>query len=199
VAKRDRAPLLSSRVVDGAAVWHEVFKSSAGMEAPMQNIARILVPIDFSPCSLAALDHAMLLAERFGASIEVLHVWEPPPYGARFGVAPGLDLYGAQPLLEEFAHTDGGKRMEELLRALEERFIKVRGRLASGDPCDTILELVRHDDYDLVVMGTHGRTGIARLLSSSIAERVVRFCTCPVLTVRSQATEPSTLMGGVHS
>ncbi len=164
----------------------------------MQTIARILVPIDFSPCSEAALDHAMVLAERFGAAIEVLHVWEPAPYGARFHVAPALDLYDAQPRLEDFAHTDGGRRMEALLQALEQRFIKVRGRLASGDPCDTILELAQPDAYDLVVMGTHGRTGIARLLSSSVAERVVRRCACPVLTVHSEL-EPPIDMDGVRS
>ncbi len=62
--------------------------------------------------------------------------------------------------------------------------LEARGRLESGDACDTILSVASDDDYDLIIMGTHGRTGLSHLFLGSVAERIVRRSTCPVMTIR---------------
>ena len=132
-------------------------------------IGRILVPVDFSDCSLAALDHAASLAQRFGASIHVLHVWDH-----------------RDQTLAHFAQTGAGEAMDSVLGDLEQHGVGgVRGRLASGDPSETIIQIAREEHYDLIVMGTHGHSGLVHLLHGSVAEKVVRRAPCPVLTVRT--------------
>ena len=147
----------------------------------MNSIERILVPIDFSPCSDAALEYGIFVAERFDATLHVLHVWEPVHL-----VAPDMVMWrgdGAA-ALSEFARTQAGKEVERILARLDRRGLRARGRLESGDPYELILGLARDEKFDLVVMGTHGRTGLAHLLSGSVAEKVVRNAPCPVMTIR---------------
>jgi nucleotide-binding universal stress UspA family protein len=151
----------------------------------MFSIRRILVPVDFSPCSRAALDYAVDLATVFSAEVEVLHVWEPPLY-----LSPEMlvNVAGRPPIsLSEFAQTAAGRQMDELLASVEKRGVRVHGRLAYGVTTETILHSAA-EDCDLVVMGTHGRTGFAHLVLGSVAERVVRHAACPVLTIHSLAT-----------
>jgi nucleotide-binding universal stress UspA family protein len=150
-------------------------------------VQRILVPVDFSECSWAALEYARYFARCYQATVHVLHVWETPPY-----VDPGttVDVPGRTQTLAEFLRSPAGNEMKRLLDALEDAGSgEVFCRLESGDPCDTIVS-VAHEDYDLVVMGTHGRTGLTHLLLGSIAERVVRRAPCPVLTVRPPRSRP---------
>ena len=153
----------------------------------MTAITRILVPVDFSPCSQAAVDYAASLAERFDAALEVLHVWDPvrtmsPPAG------PGGRAGGGARELSEFAVTEPGQAMDGVLDALEKRGLpRVRGRLATGDPPTAILDAGASDGCDLIVMGTHGRTGLARFVFGSVAEAVVRRAPCPVLTIKAAA------------
>ena len=147
----------------------------------MQNIRRILVPIDFSACSRAAIDYAAFLARSFEASIDLLHVREPPPL---FSPEMVMLMPGDRPgTLTEFAASPGGTECKSLLAELELLRIPVRGRLESGPIAETVVEVA--DDYDLIVMGTHGRTGLTRLVLGSVAEQVVRHARCPVLTVRA--------------
>jgi len=149
----------------------------------MFRVARILVPVDFSACSRAAMEFAAYFAGRFGASVDVLHVWEPPRY-----VIPEVTVeVPGEPkkTLLEFARSEAGKEMESFLEELQRSgTVKVRGRLESGDPTEVILELTDTDEYDLVVMGTHGRTGLSHLFLGSVAEKVVRRSRKPVLTIR---------------
>jgi nucleotide-binding universal stress UspA family protein len=150
-------------------------------------VQRILVPVDFSQCSWAALEHARYFAERYQATVHVLHVWETPPY-----VDPRTtdDLSRPRQTLVEFVHTAAGQEMKRLLAELERaESVEVYCRLESGDPCDTIVR-VAAEGYDLVVMGTHGRKGLTHLLLGSITERVVRRARCPVLTVRARRPRP---------
>jgi nucleotide-binding universal stress UspA family protein len=148
----------------------------------MHTISRILVPVDFSPCSRAALDYAAFLGKRFGASIDVLHVWGPP----RQLWYPWYTVGPVQDWLSSFERTEAGNEMKSLLWHLENNLdITVRGRLESGDPRSTILSVAAEDHYDLIVMGTHGRTGLSHLLLGSIAEGVVQRAPCPVLTIRT--------------
>jgi nucleotide-binding universal stress UspA family protein len=145
-------------------------------------IRRILVPVDFSGCSRSALEYATFLARRFGAEIDVLHAWEPPtPLVGPFFPA---DVELAR--LALFERSDRGRDMKAFLSFVEGRGdVRVRGRLEAGDPSDAILRAARESAYDLIVMGTHGRTGMSHLLLGSISEVVVRRASCPVLTVHA--------------
>lgn len=143
---------------------------------------RVLVPVDFSECSKRALRFAYDLAQAVGASIEVVHVWQPPSF-----VSPDLLVFDPEAesvslrdWVRAEAHRAMGSFMDEM-RAPDG--VSVEPRLEHGDPAETIERLIEETQPDLVVMGTHGRTGVARLLAGSVAERTVRLATCPVLTV----------------
>ena len=142
------------------------------------NVKRILCPTDFSECSRAALQLALQLAERLGASIRLVHVFQLPQY---VGFEDGLTMTAASAQL----FTDLRKRADEQLRAEHElcRVAKVPSTAehVEGAPHAEIVKLSA--EADLVVMGTHGRTGLPRLVLGSVAERVVRLAKCPVLTV----------------
>lgn len=150
---------------------------------PNLNVRRILVPIDFSACSRAALEYAESLAERFGATIDLIYVWEVPPYippESMVGV-PGHDTQ----TLVQVAHQNAEQEMQRFTKDLKERGVKIgRALLDSGDPGRTIVEVAEDEGYDLIVAGTHGRTGFSHLIMGSVAERIVRHAKCPVLTVR---------------
>jgi universal stress protein A len=146
----------------------------------MESISRILVPVDFSACSRAALEYATFLAARLGAAIDVLHVWEPPTFfSADVMIAEG----DRERTLAEFVRTHAGKRMEELLASIERRGVRVRGRLATGSPVDTIITSASQG-YDVIVMGTHGHTGLRHLIAGNVTEKIVRRAPIPVLAVR---------------
>ena len=131
----------------------------------MPTLQKILVPIDGSPPSVAALEHAMVLAEDYDATIEVLYV--RPPDDALTPV-----------VRDEAEHA-----IEAALARAEESLVRhVVRHTVTGDPLAEILEAAR--SADLVVMGTHGRIGRLHALLGSTAEGVVRNAPCPVLTVR---------------
>ncbi len=156
----------------------------------LKSIRRILVPVDFSPCSRSALELAATLATRFDASIDVLHVWEPPAY---VPIDTALATIGSGPpqTLVQIAHAEATEDLEALLVGLDKRSVgEIAGRVASGDPVDVILEAAAAGPYDLIAMGTHGRAGMRHLLMGSVAERVIRRAPCPVLTVRDPRPEP---------
>ncbi len=143
-------------------------------------IERILVPVDFSECSRAALKYAVHFANRLGSSsIDVLHVWQPP-----LNIDPATRLRqegGKEATLSEFIHSQAGQKMKEFLAELEQGGeFSVQGRLETGEPQETVLQVA--EGYDLVVMGTQGESSKAKL--GSIAQRVVRNAACPVLTIR---------------
>jgi universal stress protein A len=153
----------------------------------MLNISRILTPVDYSPCSRAALEHALFFATRFGAKIDVLHVWDVPP-SVRADTLVVSD--GAEQSMQNVLSRGANKEMTQFLADLSaENRARVAIRVEHGDPVPTILEVAR-DGYDLVVMGTHGRTGLSHLLMGSVAEKVVRQAPCPVLTVRLSTDDP---------
>jgi len=133
----------------------------------MNTLQSILVPVDGSPASLAALDHAVTLARDYDARIDVLHV---VPIG--------------HPLTQA-----GEAEIEEAMEGAVERAKQALGdRVATstmvGDPLLEIVRRARDDHFDLIVMGTHGRVGRLHELLGSVAEGVIRNAPCPVLTVR---------------
>ncbi|MEZ0228389.1 MAG: universal stress protein [Planctomycetota bacterium] len=139
----------------------------------MADIRKILVPVDFSTCSRDALEHAIALSERYyGASIDVLHVWESPRPASSTAV--------------EATRVQAMKEMETLLADHEAKgVIKLHRVHEGGEPVPAILDFAKRGDYDLIVMGTHGRTGMAHDYLGSVAEKVVRRAPAPVLTVRA--------------
>lgn len=143
-------------------------------------ISRILVPLDFSPHSQRALEYATALAARLGAALHLLSVVEP------MAAASGLAGEMYFPSLAEL--TD--KMVEEARRYMAESKayvppgLVVTSDVAIGTPATTITDVAQEQKCDLIVMGTHGRTGLAHLFMGSVAERVTRLAPCPVLTVR---------------
>jgi universal stress protein A len=135
----------------------------------MDGLQSILVPVDGSPPSLAALEHAIVLAERGDATITMLHVEAPETLAA-----------ATRDEVERWV-SDAYKRAHERLGD------RVSRRTASGDPLSTIVETARAGHYDLVVIGTHGRVGRLHAMLGSVAEGVVRNAPCPVLTVRDES------------
>lgn len=148
-------------------------------------VKKILVPVDFSDGARAALDLAAGLATAFSAAIELYHVWQPPPLVPVPLVVVSPEQ-GRPLTLEQLARTEAGTQMKDLVEHLRGRGVAtVTSRVGVGDPAHEILDLARVGGFDLIVMGTHGRHGIAHALLGSVAEKVVRRATCPVLTVRS--------------
>ncbi len=146
---------------------------------------RILWPTDFSPLAKTALPYAMDLAADSGADLVLLHVLTPPVAYA------GPEVPGA--LWGELQEKNRRAAQEELHRlAFQVKGPKVRVHtvLAEGVPFDQILRVAKRLRCDLIVIATHGRTGLAHMVMGSVAENIVRRSTCPVLTVRPAAIKP---------
>lgn len=146
------------------------------------DIKRIVVPVDYSEHARATLEYAAVLAERFGASVDVVHVWDRPSYVPDTTVVgkPGEPTKSLADLIRENAEHE----MDEFLkRAKLPAGVTVSHHLESGEPASTIIKVLKTKGGDLVVMGTHGRTGVKHLLLGSVAEKLVRLSPIPVLTV----------------
>jgi nucleotide-binding universal stress UspA family protein len=143
----------------------------------MAAIKRILCPVDFSPASEHALAHAMGLAEQFRARVDVLHAFPVAVYQLTDGAitAPPHVVAEQSARLEE--------ALDQLVKTHARKGVVLDHRLVVGAPQEAILDALERTDYDLVVMGTHGRTGWRRAWLGSVAERVVRMSHVPVLTV----------------
>jgi nucleotide-binding universal stress UspA family protein len=150
----------------------------------MDAIRAILVPVDFSKSSRRALEFASSLGSRYGAAVDVLHVWSVPQFMPpdMLGIA-GSHASELVALVQGNAETELRKLAEEAAR---EGISIRRTRAEPGIASQVILDAVKHDGYDLIVMGTQGRSGLAHVLLGSVAERVVRHADCPVLTVRDK-------------
>ncbi len=134
---------------------------------------RILVPTDFSDFSKAALQHATSLARDTGATLLIVHVHEPVAVTADVG-------YGGFPI-----DLNEAERINELSEVKpEDPDIPVVRQLLTGTPAEEIIRYADHQGVEMIVMATHGRRGLARLLMGSVAESVVRQARCPVLTVK---------------
>ncbi len=162
----------------------------------MLSLKKILLPTDLSEGSARVLAEAELFASKFSATIDLMYVWSPPPLAAPESVITGVGIT-EQPLLEWLRNSASEqlRKFETEARAagvpIGEAFCDL------GDPATAIVERAASGGYDLLVIGTHGRSGLSHLLLGSVAEKVVRRAPCPVLTVRALepgaagATEPS--------
>ncbi len=141
------------------------------------HLEHLLVPVDFGESSDGALGMAVELAERFHAQLTLVHVYEIPSYfydGMAYATADLLTP------IEEAARA----YLDKTLRAVRERIPQADALLQRGAPAAELLTVIERVHPDLVIMGTHGRTGVRRALLGSVAERVVRLSAAPVLTVR---------------
>lgn len=138
----------------------------------------ILVPVDFSAGSLKALDFAMSLARRMGATIMLLHALTPIYLSGKFD-SPRLRSLRAQ------AFEDAKRRLATLSRRLVRRHVPVRHQVLKGAAYAVVVEAASKAKADLIVMGSEGRSGVNRFLVGSVAERVFRHAHCPVLIVRN--------------
>ena len=143
---------------------------------------QILVPTDFSVGSRLAVDYAMELAGRLGASVHLLHVVEDPPVAGLFTEAHA-DLES----LKRKRRSDARHLMNALLGALKRH--DITNEIAGGPVAATIAGVAADRGADFIVMGTHGRTGLSHVLVGSVAEQVLRIAGCPVLTVREGLAE----------
>ena len=152
-----------------------------------ESITRILVPVDFSSHSDRAVRYAATLAGQVGASVELLHVVEDffsiPAYSEIF-------VPNAPDLVQTMVN-DAAQRLELLKEGMFPHGAAVTTNVFIGRAAATIVDHARAGGFDLIVMGTHGRTGVTHLLMGSVAERVVRTSPCAVLTIRETAATPA--------
>lgn len=181
VVVRSPCPVLTVRMERGRLPIEEGRAAvPASLAAPAMR--KILAPIDFSDCSLDALEYAARAAQQFSASITILHVMEPVPYNLDFTLTHTGDIRAQRERLEA--------RLRELTESLQRQGLRADCILRGGVPVDSVLDWSRERAYDLIVMGTHGRRGISHLLNGSVAEAVLRRASCPVLTVKSPKFGP---------
>jgi nucleotide-binding universal stress UspA family protein len=135
----------------------------------MRPIKTILCPTDQSACSQSAFTVASALASNFGARLVILEVVPPP-----------VIIYGPPPE----AYLDQMRQELDRMQVADPR-VCVERRLVEGNPVTEILRVAKETDCDLIVIGSHGRTGCSRLLMGSVAEQVLRRASCPVLVIKA--------------
>ena len=143
---------------------------------------RILHASDYSSASRPAFKKAIQLAKTSRAALEILHVMTPtlPTYGGMYISAKTYNELAAS------ARASARKEMDRLLKTARAAGVKTTSTIVEGSPSDRIVRAARAGRADLIVMGTHGRTGFSRLLLGSVASRVIAASPCPVLTVRGK-------------
>lgn len=148
----------------------------------MAGLKRILHATDFSKASARALQEAVKLAKENNARLLVVHVIEPTPYvaGGEFG---GAEIYMK---LEDATKRNAQSSMSKLMQRLKKLQIKAESLLLRGAAHEQIVKAAKSKKADMIVIGTHGRTGLSKLFLGSVAGKVVSLATCPVMTVRGK-------------
>jgi universal stress protein A len=150
-------------------------KKSSPVKVRRRNaITRILVPVDFSGSSMHAVRMAKEIAGALGAEITLLHVAEPLHVDWRFETTS----------IQKEQHNDVRKQLDALLAKELADVPKARAQMAFGHAVTAITDFAKKARKDLIVIGTHGRTGLSHMLLGSVAERVVRHAPCAVLVAR---------------
>jgi universal stress protein A len=143
---------------------------------PVFQLKKILVPTDFSECAKKALQYAIPLAGQFDAELTLLHVVQPYP--------PALEM----PPVDPYMIQDAEQEMKAF-RGIVGDAVSAKTVLRTGTPCVEIVEAAKELGSDLIILSTHGRTGLAHVFLGSTTERVVRHAACPVLIVREREHE----------
>lgn len=145
----------------------------------MIDLHRILVPTDFSKHSENALTYATAFAEKFNAELYLLHVVQDLALFVPEAVSPTP----IAPPVEQLT-ASVREALDRVIDTHELRRFTVHAEVREGSPFYEIIRFTRENDIDLIIMGTHGHTGLVHVLLGSVAEKVVRKAPCPVLTVR---------------
>jgi nucleotide-binding universal stress UspA family protein len=144
-------------------------------------LKRILVPMDFSDCSRKALSYAAAFAQQFQARLTLLHILEP------YVPVPELSIVAPESIEGQMRET-AERELRAVQQALGEE-ICAKTVMRTGTPFVEITEAARELGSDLIIISTHGHTGLAHVLLGSTAEKVVRHAPCPVLVVREREHE----------
>lgn len=145
-------------------------------EQTIGGVRQILVPTDFSELSAQAVEYARDLAEKYDANLILLNVQAPP----HISEAEGLPSAEALELIRTSREQGALARLRELFLDGE----KTRYRVVTGYPEQAIPAVAQAEDADLIVMATHSRTGLSRMLEGSVTEEVLRLAPCPILALR---------------
>lgn len=148
----------------------------------MKNIKKILYATDYSKASARAFDEAVKLAKQNRAELLVVHVVEPTPYVAGEEFA-GAEIYAK---LDDMAKREAQSAMSKLMLRLKKLRVKAQSLLLRGSARDQIVKAAKSKKADMIVIGTHGRTGLSKLFMGSVAGSVVSTAACPVMTVRGK-------------
>lgn len=151
----------------------------AEQASELGQIRRILVPVDFSENSRKAVTYATAFARQFGATVTLLHVVQ---VNYAYGELGAIDFSS----LEREMRTGAQKELAALIDTLRATGLTAEAILREGSPVKIIAEVAREIAADLLIVSTHGYTGLKHVLMGSIAEHVVRYAPCPVLVVRQQ-------------
>jgi nucleotide-binding universal stress UspA family protein len=155
-------------------------------------IRRVLLATDFSACSQGAVRHALALSRALSADVVILHVIElPAGMSLKVAIHPDHPDDGSSPALsvEEYVGGAARRALRELVELFQEAGVKATPLIEFGGVADMICEKAVEVGAGLVVVGTHGRSGLRRMILGSIAERLVRTCRVPVLTVRHEGED----------
>jgi glycine betaine transporter len=169
-------------------------------EAVAMELKKVLVPIDYSEHSSRALRWGASLAEKYGAQLLLLHVvpkavevsapqfgWQEVPAYYQEEMVPGRGPFQSERILTDLVDK-ARTELHDLARKELQGTVPVEIRVAVGKPAAEIRRVAQEWPADLIVMGTHGRTGFSHALLGSVAEKLVRSARCPVFTVRATAT-----------
>jgi len=150
----------------------------------MHQISRVLVPISHAAGHELVIEYACVLAKGMGAHLTLLHVYEPP--NAMVGIVPGATVAGETAA----EHALGDQLLDRAAEQIRAAGIASADRILERESpaSKAILDHARTGKFDLIVMGTHGRKGVSRLVLGSVAEQVLRAAPCPVLTVHVPAS-----------
>jgi nucleotide-binding universal stress UspA family protein len=166
---------------------HSTLETGDKTNGTTMNITTILHPTDFSAASHYALELAFSLARDHGARVVLLHVVEPP-------------FYGDEPLLLTSTLENLRKEAENWFATLPKPHgdIEAKEVIAEGEPVREILRVAAEEQADFIVLGTHGRTGLSRLLMGSVAEYIIRRAPCPVMAVKTPLRHPGDEAHGIE-
>lgn len=158
-----------------------VVKKSARAEKSSIGLSTILVPIDFSDNSKKALRYAIPFAQQFNASLTLMYVVEPTIYPSDFGFGQvGF------PNVEKELQDKAIQEMQELIATMVPPTVKSSAVVDSGIPFVEITLYAQRKNIDLIIVATHGTTGVEHILFGSTAEKIIRKSPCPVLVVRAE-------------
>jgi nucleotide-binding universal stress UspA family protein len=142
---------------------------------------RILVPLDGSKLAECVLPHTEAIAKLSKASVQLVHVIEPLELPTRGGIALSID-----DLKQIEAHTkkDAEGYLREIVGRLKIAGIKAHSKLLTGKAADSLIDYIHNSNFDLLIMATHGRSGISRWVWGSVAEKILHSSSIPILIVR---------------